>query len=76
ILVPLAEIGNYEIKSKNNYKYSENTFKNEESISKNTDYLIAGEKLGSKLKKAKELGVNTISYNELMELSKEQVEKK
>ncbi len=46
------------------------------SISKNTDYLIAGEKLGSKLKKAKELGVNTISYNELMELSKEQVEKK
>lgn len=46
------------------------------SISKNTDYLIAGEKPGSKLKKAKELGVNTISYNELMELSKKQVEEK
>ena len=35
------------------------------SISKKTDFLIAGEKAGSKFKKAKELGVKIINENEL-----------
>ena len=35
------------------------------SISKKTDFLIAGEKAGSKLKKAQELGVQIINENEL-----------
>ena len=40
------------------------------AISGNTDYLIAGEKPGSKLDKAKELGVKTISYEEFLKLMK------
>ncbi|MCX8070679.1 MAG: NAD-dependent DNA ligase LigA [Thermodesulfovibrionales bacterium] len=39
-----------------------------DSISKNTDYLIAGEKAGSKLKKAKEVGVKIISYDNFLNL--------
>ena len=35
------------------------------SISKKTDFLISGEKAGSKLKKAQELGVKIINENEL-----------
>ena len=35
------------------------------SISKKTDFLLSGEKAGSKLKKAKELGVKIINENEL-----------
>ena len=35
------------------------------SISKKTDFLLSGEKAGSKLKKAQELGVKIINENEL-----------
>lgn len=38
------------------------------SVSKKTDYLLAGEDAGSKLVKAQELGVKVISERELMEL--------
>ncbi len=38
------------------------------SISKKTDYLLAGEKGGSKLDKAEKLGVETISKERLLEL--------
>lgn len=38
------------------------------SISKSTDYLIAGEEPGSKLRKAEALGVKRISYDELLKI--------
>ena len=34
------------------------------SVSKNTDYLIVGEKAGSKLAKAQQLGVTTLTEQE------------
>lgn len=41
------------------------------SVSKKTDYLIAGDKAGSKLVKANELGVKTISENQFLKLIEE-----
>ena len=38
------------------------------AVSKNTDFLLAGENAGSKLEKARELGVSTLSEKEFFEL--------
>jgi DNA ligase (NAD+) len=40
------------------------------SVSKKTDYVIAGEDAGSKLRKAQELGVQVISERQFLELLK------
>ena len=38
------------------------------SVSKKTDYVVAGEAAGSKLEKAKSLGVETVTWNEMLGL--------
>jgi DNA ligase (NAD+) len=44
------------------------------SLSASTDYLVVGEEPGSKLDKAKALGVKTISYEGLMKMIEEKSE--
>jgi DNA ligase (NAD+) len=44
------------------------------SVSKNTNYLIAGEKAGSKLNKAKDLGIDVLSENDMLQYFKEVME--
>ncbi len=48
----------------------DNGGKTSSSLSKNTNLLLAGEKAGSKLKKAIELGVKVISEDEFMSIAK------
>ncbi|MGH9400341.1 MAG: helix-hairpin-helix domain-containing protein, partial [Thermoanaerobaculia bacterium] len=38
------------------------------SVSKKTDYLVAGEEAGSKLVRARELGVRTVTWDEMLEI--------
>ena len=38
------------------------------SVSKNTDFILAGEEAGSKLDKAKELGIQILTENEFLEM--------
>ena len=38
------------------------------SVSKNTDFLLAGEEAGSKLDKAKELGVKILTEKEFLDM--------
>jgi len=40
------------------------------SVSKNTDYLICGEKSGSKLDKAREFGVKVITEHQFLSMAK------
>ena len=49
----------------------ENSGKASSSVSKKTNYLIAGESAGSKLTKAQELEVEVISLEEFLNIIKE-----
>ena len=47
----------------------ENGGKVTDSVSKNTDFLVLGENAGSKLEKAKAIGINSISEEMLLEMT-------
>jgi DNA ligase (NAD+) len=40
------------------------------SVSKNTDYVVAGEKAGSKLSKAEQLGIQILDENQFLDFIK------
>jgi DNA ligase (NAD+) len=46
----------------------ENAGKVTSSVSKKTSFVVAGEKAGSKLTKAEELGLTVLNYEELIEI--------
>ena len=46
------------------------SLKTSSSVSKKTDYVLAGEEAGSKLDKANKLGVTVISEEDLLEMIK------
>ena len=46
--------------------------KTSSSVSKKTDYVLYGEEAGSKLTKARELGIKLITEEEFMEMIKEE----
>ena len=48
----------------------ENGGKTASSVSKNTSYVLAGEEAGSKLQKAKELGIKIIDESEILKMMK------
>lgn len=52
-----------------NVKIEELGAKAGSAVSKNTDYLICGEKAGSKLAKARELGITVLSEEQFMEMA-------
>ena len=48
----------------------DNMGKTSSSVSKNTDYVLAGDEAGSKLTKAIELGITIVSEEEFLEMIK------
>lgn len=55
--------------------FSQNGLIVQSAVAKSTDFLVVGEKAGSKLKKAQELGINIISEKNLEEFLKSIIEK-
>ena len=67
-IVATGRLANY-TRSEINNKITSLGAKAGSSVSKNTDYLIVGEKAGSKLAKAKQLGVPILTEQEFERMS-------